>query len=62
MSDIKDKDIDGLLTELNATKVISSFDPEWRGHNDGIDKAIRFIKAYREGRGLFQDGSLDKKP
>ena len=54
MSDIKDKDIDGLLTELNAGKSLIGYG-EAQAWNDATDRAIRLVKSYRDGMGLFQD-------
>jgi hypothetical protein len=53
VSDIKDEHIDGLLSELNAGKSLQ-FTKEARLYNDGVDRGIMLVKAYREGNGLFQ--------
>lgn len=54
MADILDKDIEGLLTELSAGKVIGARGED-QAYNSGVDRAIQLVKKYREGRGLFQD-------
>ncbi len=52
--DIKDSEIDGLLTELRAGKILGGR-PTDKAFNDGVDRAVRAIIAYRNGIGLFQE-------
>lgn len=52
---MKDEDFEGLLTECRANMSIQMPPTEYsRLYNDGISKCIRFIQAYRDGKGLFQ--------
>ena len=54
MSDIKDKHISGLITEIGSNRALLPVDDKSIGWNMGIEKAIHFIKKYQSGDGLFQ--------
>ncbi len=52
--DITDKEIEGLLSEMNAGKSIKMGHDE-RIWNDAHDRCISLLNGYRDGKGLFQD-------
>lgn len=60
--DIKET-LKGLRTELIASHTLGTPDDYWKGHNDGLSKAVNKIDRYLEGKGLYQlIESVDKNP
>jgi hypothetical protein len=51
---ITEEDYKGLKTELGANKCLVPKNDADHAWNDGLDKALVFIKKYHEGKGLFQ--------
>ncbi len=47
-------EFEGCITEIGANKTLGAIDDYNKGWNDASDSAIRFIKKYIAGRGLFQ--------
>jgi hypothetical protein len=43
-----------LKTELTASKIMIGVDGYAQGWNAAMDKALRFLKMYADGEGLFQ--------
>lgn len=54
MSAISEEHLKGLLTELNAGKVLLPTTAEGKAWNNATDRAIELIKDYQHGDGLFQ--------
>lgn len=51
---LTDKEIEGLFSEIVSCKCLFPKSDEDRAYNQGMDKAINFIKNYKDGKGLFQ--------
>lgn len=46
---------DWMKSEVTASMIMGLPDDEYKkGHNDAMRKALRIIKDYKEGKGLFQ--------
>lgn len=50
-------EFEGCITEIGANKTLMSNDSFNEGWNAGSDNAIRFIRSYVHGKGLFQIGN-----
>jgi hypothetical protein len=48
------KEFEGCISEIGANKTLVTKDEYNRGWNDASDNAIRFIRRYITGNGLFQ--------
>ncbi len=48
-------EFEGCISEIGANKTIAAKDDYNKGWNDASDNAIRFIRKYINGHGLFQD-------
>ena len=48
------KQFEGCITEIGANKTLTRLDEYNRGWNDASDNAIKFIRRYIKGEGLFQ--------
>lgn len=53
-SNVSSSVYDGLKTEITASKLMFSADEYAKGWNEAMNKALRIIQSYREGKGLFQ--------
>lgn len=48
------KEFEGCITEIGANKTMALLDEYNKGWNDASDHAIKFIRRYIKGEGLFQ--------
>lgn len=49
-------DFDGAIKEITASMAIFDSSPDAAVHNSALHRAIVIIRAYRDGRGIFQLG------
>lgn len=55
ISDVSSSVFDWMKSEVTASMIMGLPDDEYKkGHNDAMRKALRIIKDYKEGNGLFQ--------
>jgi hypothetical protein len=53
--DVSSSVFDWMKSEVTASMIMGLPDDEYKkGHNDAMRKALRIIKDYKEGNGLFQ--------
>lgn len=46
--------LEGLRTEIGANRTLVAKDDYNKGWNDGLTFAIKFIRSYEKGKGLWQ--------